>query len=494
MRRWWLQNMPSRNATVPMDLWLVLGDSEAAQGGVLATNLPSFYPPIDGSMFMVDQTTLLDVVPLEEPSGVETNTFGIGGIFSWYRARQTERRTCVANCAVSGTNSTYYQYSAVPLSGYQRALISVQTALAVPGCSLAGFLIYGGANDGSLASPDWDGNWTTALADLRAGIGAEAASTPVVYVQLPPGPPVAPYSTSWATVITQQASWESLSVPLRTMVEAIQAGPWGDIQYVHLNGYGIEDLATKVATDVYGAIPVIPVVALPTDGLDCWAASDAEVTQSGGLVTAVGNQVGTDNFTAAGALRPTLLSAAWNGQDVLDFDGAANVLTSSRAASGWNYVTDGSGCTINLVFDDTVGDADLMSTYLGSGAGGLLLRHSGGRVSVWVDNGTGFANSYVQGAEFYVDVGNNLRTFLQLRMQTGNYQMRINGRPWQVPAAYHGSEPAACSYSLKVGGAFYYLNGGLPEWLIYNRFLTDEECNAVANRYMQKFACDDNGP
>lgn len=468
-----------RGQSEQIDVWLILGDSEAGQGGTL-TDLPDFYPPANGTLFMISQSDLSTLSELSEPSNPQTTTWGIGGLFAYKKGLKTGRKTCVCNCPVSGTDSTYYLFSASTSSGYYRAVTSVKAALRNPGATFAGILLYGGANDGSLASPAWDTNWTQALSDIRSGIGAAAASTPVWYIQLPNATPIAPYSTSWTTVRSQQASWATATSPARTMIAASTSWTWGDIQYVHLNGQGIDDATDDIVTAIEGSLGTAP-SADPTtiSGLILDLHAGTETSTSGGVVDSLGNTVGSDAFTQTGTARPAYSAsdAGWNSKPLITFDTSNDSLISDQAAASWNGYSDGSARTWFLAWE-TPNDSDLFSTYMGSGTGGLLIRHQGTSLIIYISTGASFSNNWVSSG---VTIPKSRKNFAAIRYSSSHgVTMRRDGSSWQTLTVNGAvTPPASCSYTGKLGSGFYFGGVKFGRALAYNRILTTSECNLI---------------
>ncbi len=82
------------------------------------------------------------------------------------------------------------------------------------------------------------------------------------------------------------------------------------------------------------ADPAASVCPLPTSGLVLHLESDAGVAASGGTITGWADQSGLANdLTAAGD--PQLISAALNGQDYVEFDGAGDKLERTTTLSGF---------------------------------------------------------------------------------------------------------------------------------------------------------------
>jgi hypothetical protein len=118
-----------------------------------------------------------------------------------------------------------------PQSGYQRIVTRTQAALATTGATLAGFLLYDGANDAALPTPAWAANWTTTLASLRTDLSAP--TQPIIYSRLCPTAPASGFG-QWAAVRSDQNGWQAAT---RYMVDVPDSGPFSD-DHVHLTTEG----------------------------------------------------------------------------------------------------------------------------------------------------------------------------------------------------------------------------------------------------------------
>lgn len=220
------------------EVWVALGDSEMA-GREDPAAAPVGYPPLSGlKMFRTGGPYATLAEPCADgvypPVGV-----GPGGMFAWQRSQYLGAEVCLVNCAVGGVKSSQWMPSESPSSLYRMALARAHAAITQPGCYLAGYLLYDGANDATEAVCTWSANWTTTLAALQAELGAAR----VVYTQLPPTEPTDMSYPTWDDVRAQQAAWASAQ---RAMVAAPD-GPWREAYKLHLNMAGNVDLAGRYA-------------------------------------------------------------------------------------------------------------------------------------------------------------------------------------------------------------------------------------------------------
>lgn len=480
----------SRGASsVAVDVWLIIGDSEAAQGGSTGGPLPNFFPPPAGTnvLYEVNQTTYA-VEELSLPSGTPVAQWGIAGPLAWYRYRQTGRKQIVCDCAVSGTTSSYFKSGQ---AGYTRATTSVSAALAEPNTRLVGIVIYSGANDASAASPIWDTNWTQALSDLRSGIGSAATDTPVVFIKLPPGLPVAPYNTSWTTVRTQQDGWASAVAPTRTKIDQIDGASWGDIQYVHLDGQGVDETAQLIVTTLYGSIPEHTGTSPDQiSDLHTWLEADAEVNTSGVVVDAWGDQNSSRSFTAALTARPTYAAdggADWNNLPTITYDGSNDLLQYSGTASDYDFVSDGTGSTVFVVFkNDDAGDATLFSTMaVGGGTGGVSLYITSGYFVADLRQSGGAAHLLPQYCNTPCAAGS--RTFATFRFSTSSAAVRHRGSKWRAADNQYVGSPGGAGFAAKIGAGGAYAAATIEALIIYARALTNDECDAIGKYLTVKY-------
>ncbi len=464
------------------DVWLALGDSEMAGAGSQTEGLPDCYPPTDGLSFMVHTIDGTAVEPLAEPDQV-----GPDGMFCWFRSRQTGRATCVVRAAVSATNSTYYAPDANPSSPYQKVLAAVGVALAEPDAVFRGFLLYGGANDASLASPDWATNWGTTLDALRTDI-AGAASVPMLYAQLPNGTPHSNYSTSWATVRAQQAGWQAAD---RIMIAVNPAGPWvNDPQNATNADYLIHQRTEAAAAtarafaEALGPVPDLPLVA-PGDVPDL--VFDTRVfTNSSGSVDALTDPDTGLTFAGTGTSRPAYSAsdANWAGAPSGTWDGVNDTLDYSGSLADLACLHDGTGGTLSLVFRNTAANSDVFLTWGVGSAPGILIRIQSGVLTSYVYPASGFTQYHGNAPTTNVPDGECV--VVQFRLEAGRQAQRVNGQAWQEPSFYNAVtlSPDAPGAGKLCFPTYYPFAGQIQRAVLHNRFLTDAEANAVANALM----------
>jgi hypothetical protein len=464
-----------------MEVWISVGDSEM-QGSGLITEMPGFFPPADGTLYMV-RDFAASVTELAEPG---PGGVGPDGMFAWYRQRQIPTKKVLSvQCGVSGTNSTHYLPDVNPVSMHQKVIAAAALALSQPGAYLGGFLLYGGANDGSLGSPAWGTNWTTTFTAWRAAI-AGAASVPILYAQLPAGTPHVNYSTSWNTVRTQQAAWAAAD---RIMFVVDPAGPWGNgavnntqVDYlVHQAAPAAAVLAQQFAGN-FGAIPAMVTPDLST--VSGTVLDAATIQQTSGAVDAIADTIRAKSLVGTGTARPTYSAsdATWNSLPSATFDGSNDEMLYSGSLADWACLHNGLGGTLTITCRYTAANADLFTTTLGTDAG-LLLRFTGGSLLPYC---------YVGGGALYN--GNTPRTVpintklvVQYRMQTGTLQTRTNGGTWTSAPFFNPVSPSlAAPTALKLGHQFYRFAGTVERVTLHSAFLSNLDADKVAkHHYLQ---------
>jgi hypothetical protein len=112
-------------------------------------------------------------------------------------------------------------------------------------------------------------------------------------------------------------------------------------------------------------------VAAPVAGYNVWldASDTATITESGNAVSAwtdkSANAYVFQQLTAVN--KPTTNTRTINSLNVLDFDGTNDFLTSTAAASTWNFMHNATGCTVFILLntDANPGANSLVSTNVG---------------------------------------------------------------------------------------------------------------------------------
>jgi hypothetical protein len=460
------------------EVWVSLGDSEMYGLDVNAVGYgtPDFYPPYDGGTFMVRAF-----------SGTvdELSSVGSDGLFAWYRQRQlgASNKVISVQCAISGSNSTQFLPDVNPVSAYQRTIAATALAMAEPNAVFAGFLLYGGANDGSLVTPAWGTNWTTAFAGLRTAIGGAALTAPILYAQLPSGTPHTNYSTSWATVRAQQAAWQAAD---QIMFAASPVGPWInnaiDASYPDYLVHGTGAQAAAVGLQFAEHFGAVPELTSP----DLTAIADlvvdaATIQQTAGAVDAIADTVLTKSFANTGTARPTYSAsdAVWGGLPSATFDASDDELQYSGAAADFSCLHDGSGGTLTITMRYTNTNSDVFCSTAGADAG-LLLRVSSGQLLAYCYRGS----SLTYNGNTPRAITNNTRVTVQYRMQTGALQIRLDGQPWTPAPSYSGSPSvAAPTFTPRLGYQFYRFAGTIMRATLHSKYLTDYEANQVAQSH-----------
>ncbi len=218
-------------------------------------------------------------------------------------------------------------------------------------------------------------------------------------------------------------------------------------------------------------------------GLFAWYRADRLITTVGGAVSIWGDQVGGRTLTqGTGSAQPTHVpvTAAFNNQSTISCDGGDSVVAAT--ASDWNFMHNGAGMTMVLV---AKGAAD-NTTYSFCGTStttttvGTRLRTSATGNLAW-DAGNGTTNLF--GGNVLVNADSALfkATVRYEEGRAGNeYATRANGS-----ADTTGNSAAAPSASnatnpLTIGNAgALTLTGNVAELIIYSRYITDAEANAI---------------
>jgi hypothetical protein len=214
------------------------------------------------------------------------------------------------------------------------------------------------------------------------------------------------------------------------------------------------------------------------------AADASTITTSGSDVTQVNDKSGNSrNFTSASGARPSTGGTTLNGKNVLTFD--ADYLTSSSAASTWNFLHQSGGSEVIGVWKaGNVSDPNTLYAFWGNNAGTVLNQ---GIYSRWDDRAAnGFNDALVAaaGALFdpIIDVSANnvhaantatiLGTSLNLNSATAANRMRhvVNGT---VLAGNNTntSNPltGSASFALQIGAAgnnIWPLTGYIAEFIV----------------------------
>jgi hypothetical protein len=475
----------------PYDVWVTVGDSEMSGSGT-ATSVTDFYPPPAGTVDHVLGFTG-DVEPV-----YEAGTIGPAGLFGWYRNRITGRKTCVVRVAVSGTNSTYYLPGGAG-TPYAKTVTQAQKAMAQPGAVFKGFVLYGGANDASLASPAWSTNWLSTFNGWRSAITG-ATGAPIYYAQLPSGVPHTNYQLSWNTVRADQAAWQAAD---RIMIAISATGPWKNspqdntnINFlVHQETAAADVTAQQFATAAGGTIPALTTPALPTG----WFlyAKDTSNDGSGFVNSLTDPSVPGRSFTqATAANRPTYSAADanWKSTPTGTWDGSNDELSYAGPASDLTFTHSNTGMTLLVAARATGANADVLAERTGSTAPGNLLRITGGYLLWYMYTGTGGTQLSSPQALAQLAVVSSTPYIFTIRITPGTpvaQHSRVNGRAWG-PHAVNGASVFAntvSEYPMKLGFQFYRFAGQIKEIIIYDRALTDGEATAAAqNMYMRLIA------
>lgn len=215
------------------------------------------------------------------------------------------------------------------------------------------------------------------------------------------------------------------------------------------------------------------------------AADASTITTSGSDVTQVNDKSGNSrNFTSASGTRPSTGGTTLNGKNVLTFN--ADYLTSSSAASTWNFLHQSGGSEVIGVWKaGNVSDPNTLYAFWGNNAGSVLNQ---GIYSRWDDRAAnGFNDSLVAATASTIssnilDVSANnvhaanaatiLGTSLNLNSATAANKIRhvVNGTVLAGNNTSTGNaQTANASFALQIGAAgnnIWPLTGYIAEFIV----------------------------
>ncbi|HEY3499307.1 MAG TPA: SGNH/GDSL hydrolase family protein [Polyangiaceae bacterium] len=218
----------------PRRVWLGIGDSEMGGRGDIKDAPAEYQLPHDG-MWMV-RSVGAGIEPYGEPCGDGyAASAGVSpiGLFGWMDWRRTGVSTVVVNAGAGGSKTEQWVPGQMQ---YERAVANVRHALSRTNTTLAGTVVFIGANDAALyETPPWLANTRITLERLGKAIGAQWAGKPVVIVQLPATVPTgAPYP-GWAST---RAQIQQLAAEDGYPLIQAPEGPWRESYGLHLATQG----------------------------------------------------------------------------------------------------------------------------------------------------------------------------------------------------------------------------------------------------------------
>lgn len=491
-------NIANSVPAVPMDVYIMLGDSEMAAGNNTlseTSGIPDCFPPMDSSLWMVD-TKGLTLTPVFTECTLSAAE-GTGKMIGWYRSRITGRRTCVVNVAKSSTNAAHFSYDTNPVSNFQKTIAAAAVALAVPGAVFAGFYLYGGANDGSLASPAWATTWAATIAAMRTAIGGNALKqtggvydAKVVYACLPDLTPNATYNaggTSWQTVRSQMIGAQSSDW---IMVTIQPTWLWaGGTQNNTNNNYGVHLDSTEQARSARlfatwdgASIPALPTPDPRTVDATSFVLDATVFGNSGGFVDTFTDSVNGKGWASTSTARPAYSAsdALWNSRPSATYDGVNDLMDYSGALSDFACLHNGNGGTLTLAFRVTGANCDLFSTRVSGTFPGVLLRKTNGELQIYVYPASGStAHAQIIG----MPVTDGQRYTVQVRFKAGSLQYRLNGQLWRSAGSYNAGLPPSPldPQHSKLGNQFggYWFAGQIERAVLHRSYLSGGKDNQV---------------
>lgn len=181
----------------------MVGDSYAL-GASTDLTFPAGYP--GASVYMIPSAP--SFAAMAEPTGIYAEAgvgLSPGGAFARLRYLATGRPQILINAAKGATRSDEWTSGA-----YITKAIAQANWVKHHGFTLKGIIIIQGANNAIQELGDWDVDWTSAAATLRAGISG-AAAVPIAYgrLQVTPAPQASATAKAayWAATRVDQASW-----------------------------------------------------------------------------------------------------------------------------------------------------------------------------------------------------------------------------------------------------------------------------------------------
>ena len=201
---------------------------------------------------------------------------------------------------------------------------------------------------------------------------------------------------------------------------------------------------------------------------------------------------GYDLTQATAGNRPTFTtSSAYTGLPEVTFNGSNNYLVSSDLASIWNFLHDGTGCTIVMVIRPASGYFILDTGNASALNSGITIDwQSPDDIRVRMYNGTGtelFAFTTTSGV---VPSSGAIVTLRHGSTATPNAVLRVNGIE-VANSGYTGSPSASDpAGTLRLGtrqsGDLHY-GGGMLEFVFYNKALSDTDMYAIETYIRDKY-------
>jgi hypothetical protein len=182
--------------------------------------------------------------------------------------------------------------------------------------------------------------------------------------------------------------------------------------------------------------------------------------------------------------QPTFNALGFGGEDSITYDGNDDELIYNGTKADFKFLHDGTGGTFFAIIDSDDGvvfDTARFSTTTNIGFAVRITTTAGGRLHVYVNNGTG-----TRSVDQYVSYTLGTPSIVIVRISTGEtdqYDVRLNG-----VQVMNGSFAAACSSAdptnlatigTLAGGAFYDQDGELPEQGAYSRYISNAECDLL---------------
>lgn len=207
------------------------------------------------------------------------------------------------------------------------------------------------------------------------------------------------------------------------------------------------------------------------------------VTTTGPVVTDWNDQsgVGHDLAEATAAERPAYepANADLGGKPSILFDGTDDRLVTNDAAADWNFLHDGTGCTVVLVMRPLSNGGFFFDTGRGtpSSNGISIYRQGGGSnffgFSVYNGSGTSALDAMTSKA-----LDNSTTYVVSARYSSGSYSLRVDGSSVKSGGSTSPSASAA-SFLFTLGNLAQFgglaFHGHVPAALTYNEYLSDSD-------------------